>query len=124
MKNIILSLCFLFSSQLYASCYKELCIDDVVRDIYGWKGSVVSFDAEKENVAVLLHHNGFTFNFPYDELGKLVWCYEVFCQGDELKDQYGNQIIIEEVYTHQMLYAFNLNIDGFALYHFDELRDN
>lgn len=121
MKTIIFLLALSLFSTANATCLKALCTDDVVRDIYGWKGSVASFDVANEMVNVTLHHNGYTFAFPYKELGKQVWCHEEYCQGQELVDQYGNNIIVEEVYTHRMLYAFNLNIDGYALYSFDEL---
>src|SRR5690606_16969380 len=124
-KTLSLLITLLTTLSLHASgCFKELCPDDVVRVIYGWKGSVVDFNIDRESVNVLLHHNGYVFEFPYKELGKSVWCHEGFCLGQELVDQYGNDIIVEEVYTHQMLYAFNLNIDGYALYSFDELRGN
>lgn len=124
MKKLILIALILSSFTVQASCFKELCQDDIVRDIFGWKGSVASFDIDQEMVNVTLHHNGYTWAFPYKELGKLVWCYEGFCQGQELVDQYGDDIIIAEVYTHRMIYAFNLNIDGFVLYSFDDLKGN
>ena len=116
----------LFSMALTPSfandCYKDLCTGDVVRDIYGWKGSVDSFDIEKENVLVSLHHIPSVFPFPYNELGKQVFCFEEFCEGQRLVDQYGYEIIVEEVYNHQMLYAYNLGVDGRMLYDFKELR--
>ncbi len=110
------------TSSLASDCYKDLCTGDVVRDIYGWKGSVDSFDIEKENVLVSLHHIPSVFPFPYSELGKKVFCFEEFCEGQRLIDQYGHEIIVEEVYNHRMLYAYNLGVDGRMLYDFKELR--
>lgn len=103
-------------------CFKELCVDDVVRDQFGWKGSVESFDRENDQVIVALHHIPSSWPFEYKELGKQVFCHQEFCQGQELIDQYGHAIVIEEVYTHGMISAFNFGIDGYALYSFQELR--
>lgn len=122
---MIKSLIFIFlcnSSLVFANCYEHLCSDDVVRDIYGWKGTVVDFNHSQRSAAVWLHHNGYTFSFPIDELGKQVVCFENFCQGERITSSFGDPLIIEEVYTHKMLYAFNLNTDGYALYDFDELQ--
>ncbi|MFX3675825.1 MAG: hypothetical protein ACN6I6_02210 [bacterium] len=109
-------------SLAFASCFEHLCTDDTVRDIYGWKGSVVEFQPLNRTANVWLHHNGYIFTFPIDELGKQVSCAENFCQGDRVKNAYGDTLIIEEVYTHQMLYTYNLNTDGYALYTFAELE--
>ena len=112
---------FLLSCPLFAAeCYKDLCTDDVVRDQFGWKGSVYEFDQSTETVHVQLHHNGYVYPFPYKDLGKLVRCQEQFCIGDEIRNHAGHDLIIEEVYTHQMLLAYNLNTDGHNLYSFDE----
>lgn len=121
MKLLLVTL--LFSNIAFATnCYKELCTNDVVRDIYGWKGSVNSFNAQTDMVEVILHHNGFGYEFPYKELGKQVFCHKEFCTNQERLDQYGNTILIEEVYTHEMIWAYNLNTDGRAIYTFSELR--
>lgn len=121
MRVLTFLICLFFCQFLYADCLKNICKNDIVRDIFGWKGTVVAFDLAAANVQVQLHHNGFVYPFPVDELGKLVSCYKQFCQGQRLVDSYGSDIIIEEVYTHEMLYAFNLNTDGYALYQFSEL---
>ena len=118
----ILFLTLLLSgSILSAECYKELCTDDVVRDQFGWKGSVYQFDTNADIVHVQLHHNGYVYPFPYKDLGKQVRCFEKFCTGDEIKNQSGHDLIIEEVYNHRMLLVHDLNVDGHHLYDFDEL---
>lgn len=117
---IILSMALIPASA--SECYKDLCHGDVVRDIYGWKGSVNSFNVNEDIVSVALHHIPSVFPFPYNELGKQVFCFEEFCEGQRLIDQYGHEIIVEEVYDHQMLYAYNLGVDGRMLYDFKELR--
>ena len=116
---LLLSLPVLASSP---SCYKALCPGDTVRDLFGWRGVVVSLDSTLESVEVALSHLPTTYSFAYSELGKSVMCFKKFCQGMHITNLVGDELMIEEVYTHKMIYALNLNTQGRALYKFNEVE--
>lgn len=122
MKTIILIILSILSVNLYASnCYKRLCLNDTVRDQFGWKGTIVSFDEINDEVEVGLSHTPSTYNFPYNDLGKKVVCYKGLCQSQTAKDNRGTIVDIIEVYNHGLVYVFDESIDGNLLYDIKEL---
>ncbi len=111
MKKLILLL--MLSTSIYAGeCYKDLCQDDKVMDIFGWSGWVHSFDKTNDTVEVDLAHGPGTYHFPYSELGKAVECFDKICVNDQVLDKYNEVDIVLEVYTHGKVVVFSPDRDG------------
>ena len=111
MKKVIVIL--LLTMPIFASeCYKSLCKDDKVMDVFGWSGFVTSFDEAKDMVEVELAHGPGTYSFPYAELGKSVECFEKICVEDKVIDKYNEVDIVLEIYTHGKARVYSPDRDG------------
>lgn len=124
MKSLIaMTLLCVFSLNSSAQqCYKELCHDNKVMDIFGWSGYVVSFDTDKDLVQVELEHGPGTYSFPYNELGKSVECFEKICIDDYVVDKYNEVDVVLEVYNHGKAKVFSPERDGVFILDTKNLR--
>lgn len=122
MCKLLLLCLFSFSFTQASQCYKDLCVGDIVRDQFGWRGSVYSFNLETQEVAVALSHIPSIWNFKYDELGVKVRCHKWICESDKVVDKYEEEVEVIEVFTNGLVYIFDISIDGYLLYQIDELR--
>ncbi len=110
-KLILLALCFCSTSLMAQTtkCYKDVCVDDYVRDAFGWGGEVVDINAEGVLSVSLFHYPDYISSFSYFEVGKLVNCHKSFCLKDKVIDQYGDEALIYEIYTNDVVALFYPN---------------
>ena len=123
-----LPLIFLLTINVFAAdvhCFKEICINDFVRDSYGWGGEVARIEESGTLHVALFHEPGFLAKFEYAEVGKAVKCHKSFCIGNIVIDPYGNSATIQEIYTNDiviLIYPDDFDDDQIYVYKLEQIQ--
>jgi len=111
-KLILFFLVSLISLSVFADCPGNLCPGEYVTDKIGYYGEVEKINADGTFNVAIFSAGGYTLNFKREELFRAERCFQGFCIGDKVLDQYDEPGKLEMVFEKGVV---RLEYDDFEL---------